>query len=209
MLVGRRQDWIDGERHAWEMLCGLSPDDVCRRAEATYDPVRGYSLDLFNTRVCISLTGRRITGDSPGAEFLLDELKSYSHLAILWYLARARAAPLAGRLISPGSLGDIFTRGTHVLPLDRLAGQYGNDLSGFLARGRELGGAPLDLADASVRLFPFPRVPVTLLLWRGDSEFPPRASLLFDGSCAVHLPLDIIWATAMLTILAVDGWPST
>ncbi len=44
-------------------------------------------------------------------------------------------------------------------------------------------------------------MPVTLILWLGDEEFPPRADLLLDSSCEIHLPLDIIWSVAMLTVL--------
>lgn len=99
--------------------------------------------------------------------------------------------------------GEIYERGTHVLPLDRVSDRYGTDVPGFLARGRELGGEPTDYADASLRLFPFPRVPVVLLLWEKGPEFAARASLLFDSSARFHLPVDIIWSTAMMSLLAM------
>jgi hypothetical protein len=46
-----------------------------------------------------------------------------------------------------------------------------------------------------------PRIPVTLILWLSDEEFPARADLLFDSTCEIHLPLDILWSIAMMTIL--------
>ena len=111
--------------------------------------------------------------------------------------------PLTGSLVQPGNVkgGDIFFRGTHVLPLDKLALKYGNDTGGFLKRGTDLGGVPMNYGDASVKLFPFPRLPVVLILWQEDDEFPSRADILFDSTCEFHLALDILWSTAMESLL--------
>ena len=39
-----------------------------------------------------------------------------------------------------------------------------------------------------------PRVPVVMVLWERDEEYPARLSVLFDASIAQHLPLDAIYA---------------
>jgi hypothetical protein len=54
-----------------------------------------------------------------------------------------------------------------------------------------------------VELYPLPRVPVTLILWFGDEEFPARADLLFDSSVELQAPLDIAWSAAMLSALVM------
>jgi hypothetical protein len=109
----------------------------------------------------------------------------------------------SGKLISPASLsgGEIFQKGTHVLPVDQIADRYGNDLESFYSRGLELGGKQLDYGDASLRLYPFPRVPVTMILWMEDEEFPARVDMFFDVTCEQHLPMDVIWSTAMTSVL--------
>jgi hypothetical protein len=61
----------------------------------------------------------------------------------------------------------------------------------------------MDYGDTSVRLFPFPRVPVVLIIWKQDKEFPARADILLDSTCSEHLPTDIIWSTAMMSILTM------
>jgi hypothetical protein len=73
-------------------------------------------------------------------------------------------------------------------------------ISAFLARGKLLGGEPLKHGNASVGLWPFPRVPVSLILWKGDAEFKSSCSLLFDSTCPAHLAPDVAWATAMLSV---------
>ena len=80
---------------------------------------------------------------------------------------------------------------------------YGNDIKQFVKRGISLGGEQMNHGDASVKLFPFPRVPVVLIFWEYDKEFPSRADILFDSVCSKHLPTDIIWATAMMSILVM------
>jgi hypothetical protein len=43
--------------------------------------------------------------------------------------------------------------------------------------------------------FPFfPRLPVRLLLWLADAEFPARVVFLFDRTADQHLQLDGLWA---------------
>jgi hypothetical protein len=42
-----------------------------------------------------------------------------------------------------------------------------------------------------------------VLLWTEDDEFPARADLLFDATCSAHLPLDILWSAAMVSIQAL------
>ncbi|TAL23845.1 MAG: DUF3786 domain-containing protein, partial [Nitrospirae bacterium] len=66
-----------------------------------------------------------------------------------------------------------------------------------------LGGKLLNYGDAAVELLPLPRIPVTLILWFSDDEFPARADLLFDATCERHLPLDIVWSIAMLSALVM------
>jgi hypothetical protein len=193
-----------GIESAWSALAKLSSEEVCRNADAQSVPDGdGYLLSCFGQEVLIRPTRREITADSPVASALLGKLRYFSELAILCYLAGARDIPRSGKLIRPSDLkaGQIFATGSHVLPLDKLAQKYGNDITGFLERGRELGGEDAGLGDASLRLLPFPRVPVVLVLWRECEEFRARADLLFDSTCERHLPQDIIWATAMLSVL--------
>jgi hypothetical protein len=87
-----------------------------------------------------------------------------------------------------------------VLPLDRLADRFGNDTQLFLKKAGNLNGEPLIFGDTSVKLYPFPKFPIILILWAGDDEFPAKTSLLLDSNCCSHFPIDVIWSTAMMTL---------
>lgn len=194
-----------GEDMAWDELDRLDPEDVCRRSSAAYAPESAtFRLTVFGQPVLLSKTERLVSAATSAGERLLETLGPHLRLSALWHLKGARDLPLSGRLVKPDDLagGDIYRRGTHVLPLDKVAGRYGRDPAAFLERGMELGGERLDYADASLRLFPLPRVPVAMLLWVGDDEFQARAGLLFDSTCQLHLPVDVLWSTAMMSVLA-------
>lgn len=203
MSIGEGLDWLKGEEIAWRRLSELDHRSVCRRAKSCFHKKSGYYiLPVFNTEIYVSPTERRIWGDSPVADLLLNELPHLSRLPFLWYLAGAGDIPLSDTLVNPRQLsgGGIFVRGSHMLPLDMVLKRYYRDVNAFILKGTSLGGEPLDYGDASVRLFPFPRVPLVLIMWQDDGEFPASAEVLFDSTCSRHLPTDIIWATAMMTI---------
>ena len=195
-----------GEKHAWDILAGLVPEDVCRRAAVEYDHSKEcFRLRIFSRDIFISVRDRHISGGSVMIDSWLERLTGHARLSALWYLISARDVPFTGKLVKPGEMGggDIYERGTHVLPLDVIAEKYGSDVTAFLESGRELGGEQEVYGDASIRLTPFPRVQVVLLLWKRDTEFAARAGLLFDSSIKYSLPVDIIWSTAMMSLLAM------
>ncbi len=206
MLIGEEKDWLDGVEQAWEVLTSLSTEGVCRKTKADFDESAGYYiLRLFNEKAYVSIKERRIWGDSKISDLILNELSHYSVLAVLWYLVQAKDINLSGNLINPREVngGLIFTQGTHELPLNRLVEKYSNDIEQFVNRGISLGGEQMNYGDVSVRLFPFPRVPVVFIIWKHNKEFPAHAHILLDSTCREHLPTDIIWSTAMMSILSM------
>ena len=192
-----------GERKAWELLAALKGAEACRNAMADHDAAdQCYRVRSFGQEIVVSIKDRMVSGLSHATHGEYSELFP---LAVLWYLVLAKDIIPTGRLVRLEDLpgGDIFTKGSHVLPLERIAERYGNDKEGFLKAGLAHGGEAVSLADAAVRLAPLPRVPVTVTLWLADEEFPARASLLFDSTCRLQLPTDILWSLARLSCLAL------
>jgi len=124
-------------------------------------------------------------------------------------MASAKDIPLSGRLIRPVDVrgGHRFSSGTHVLPLDAVASRYATDKEGFILRGKTLGAEVVTgYGDACIRLYPLPRIPVTLVLWLKDDEFLEKADLFFDSTCEFQLcRSDTIWASALMcTVLMTE-----
>jgi hypothetical protein len=195
-----------GEDKAWEILSTLKPEEVCRAASASYDAgSESYTVTAFGMEFSVSARNRSITSAAAGSNVLLQKLGYFFKLSVLWYLVRAKDIACTGRLEKLQNIkgGDIFTKGSHVLPLEPLAGKYGRDKKGFIDKGKSLGGELVNLGDAALRLFPLPRIPIVLSLWLEDDEFPARADLLFDSTCDLQIPTDIIWSVAMMSVLVM------
>jgi hypothetical protein len=99
-----------------------------------------------------------------------------------------------------------FFQGPHALRTDPLLKRYGSDLKGFRQAAEYLNGKPEEMADAAYKLTPYPRVNLYFLLWQGDEEFPPQATVLLDRPIERFLAADAIWALInRVTTALVDG----
>lgn len=193
-----------GEQKAWELLAALRPEDVIRTARVTFDAASAcYTIRSFGMAFSVSQKERTITSPVPESTILLDQQGDFFRVAVLWYLVHAKELDATGRLVKPQDIsgGDIFTKGSHVLPLEKVAQTYGNNKAGFLDRGRAWGGEVLTLADASLRIYPLPRIPMTMTLWFADDEFPARADLLLDSTGELQAPTDILWSLSLMSVL--------
>ena len=201
----------NGEEKAWGLVCGLPRAEVCRSTGATFDEKAGaYLLRSYGRDFHVNPCDMLIASADGRGDLFLGKLKDFFRLAVLWYASNAKEIPPTGRLVKPTDVkgGHRFTVGTHVLPLEVIAQRFARDREGFLRLGRAYGAEEVPgMGDACLRFYPLQRVPVTLLLWLEDEEFPPRVDLFFDSTCEYQLALsDVIWAVAMMTcVVMIDG----
>ncbi len=132
-----------GEDKAWEVLASMSPDAVCRAAAVAYDAgTKTYLIKSFGMDFSVSPRTKTISSTAAGSPVLLQRLGYFSRLSVLWYLVSVKDIACTGRPVKleniPG--GDIFTKGSHVLPLDQVARKYGKDKAGFIEKANRLGG---------------------------------------------------------------------
>lgn len=123
-------------------------------------------------------------------------------IILLHYLLTARGESLTRKLITfrevPG--GSFYHPAFLKRARDPLVKVFGPQPEQLLNCGRQLGADPDSMGDVSITLRPLPRIPVTIVLWRGDDEFPPEGSILFDESVGTYLPTEDI---AMLSGMIV------
>ncbi len=195
---------ISGEGRAWEILSGLDPDDVCGRVGADVGYKNGlYHLKSFGEVFSVDTEKKEILSLSPDGDVFLRKFVYFFKVSVLWYLIKATDTMPSGKLLKPSGItgGDVFFRGSHILPLDAVAAKYAKNRDEFIARGITLGGKEVNYGDAALELHPLPKIPVTLILWLEDTEWGSRVDLLFDSTASLHLPLDIIWSVAMMSAL--------
>ncbi len=187
----------------WDEIRERDVAIVCDNAQVRHfkksrtNPYAGLLVDVFADTVLVDLEGRCLRRYSEGfwkrAEYPLLELLT------LVYLLNAGPAEPTERVVGPAELKEgHFFQGPHALPVDAVAKRFGADLDGFRAAAAAIGGQAVEMADAAFKILPFPKIPVYFLVWAGDDEFAPRASILFDSSVELHLKADAAWGVASL-----------
>ena len=180
----------------WDRLSALHPTDVCNRTEAIYHPTReGFLLPVYNLRYLILPKEKKILRVERNDKPVEETLHPYFYLMVLVYLTEAKDIKPAHTWISEKDLkgGSTFFRGPHHLEVEELTSLSGKDPDACLQGGTPLGGSEILYGDKGFALEVFPKVPLAYILWKGDAEFPPKISVLFDSTIEFHLPLDIIW----------------
>lgn len=122
-------------------------------------------------------------------------------ILILHYMLSPRPAFRSGNWVSyreiPGAsfYYSAFVRRA-IVPLKKV---FGLRVESLAQAAESLGGQAIDSGDAGYEFRLFPHVPVRLILWAGDDEFPAEANMVFDENIREILsPEDIAWLAGML-----------
>jgi hypothetical protein len=204
VFVSRLQENFSVHEQFWERLATLPRKETAARAKCRY--LAGcdcFAISLLNTEYIVDPVRRTIRGaGASGEELVAGYLQQ---LCILAYLVHAQDLPPADQLVGVEKLdpGGFFFRGSHRLPVEGLASVFGSEPQSLHEAGRTLNAVPRAFGDAAIELLVLPRISITVVIWEQDEEFPARASMLFDRRATDQLPLDALFATAMLTINVV------
>ena len=113
------------------------------------------------------------------------EVPIKQQILILHYLNGATEENLTGEWISYQDIPsakfylDAFNRRVRY----PLINTFGDQPYQLLLVAKELFGATQSsLGDISIQIQALPKVPIIFVLWRGDEEFPPDGTILFDSS---------------------------
>ncbi len=167
-------------------------EEQCGNSGAQYlvaGSQRFIALQYLNRSYRITLPEGRVTfSDSQEAVPLKTKV------LLLHYLLHAKGTPLSGRMITFKELpeGVIYSPTFAKRTLNPLIRNFGKSLQRLVDVGEKLGGQKAAFGDISVTISAFPRVPITIVLWWGDSEFPPSASIMFDATVNDYLPTEDI-----------------
>lgn len=174
----------------WQRLQAESPEAVARRAAVEFDAARQAYLVPLCGQVVRLLPAARSVEDGPGGY--------EPPLVCVQYLLSAQDEPLAGELVSPRTLpsGDFFFRGPHDFPTERLVLAFGERAEAFRKAAEKIGGRAVAAGDAAYEFAALPRVPMTVILWQTDEEFPARVQILLDRGAHRQLPLDALLVLA-------------
>jgi hypothetical protein len=173
-----------------------SPETLCRDGRCHYSvDLRQYSIEVWGDQYHFDLTNsktKHVAAISPLPH-------KYFDLFVIYYLLRAKNIRLSGEWVSEKDLpgGSAFFRGPHQIPTELICKRFNNDLQQFKICCEILGGTSIEMADAAFRFSITPDIPVAVLYWIGDEDFPAEAKILYDRSVSELLSLDILFALAV------------
>jgi len=177
----------------WDRLAQVEPREAAARALVAHEAdASAFRVPLCGRDYLVFPRERKVEGPEGAAGF-------EATLLCVQYLLTARDEPLACEWVTPQQLpyGEFFFRPPHELPTGKLEAAFGSRLEAFRRAGRALRGRVLEMGDAAWEFRALPRVPIAVVLWAADEEFPARARFLFDRRADRQLPIDALW---LLTI---------
>lgn len=178
----------------FQELAEQNPAGVCQRVGCAYDAQAGcYHLMVWGIPHRIYPEPGRIVCDSSV------RLHPYMDLFMVHYLLTSKKLEPLGQWISEKDLpeGPTFFRGPHEIPTGMFTRRFQNNIDAFNIACAHLQGTRLNMADAAWIFTITPRIPVAVLYWVGDEDFPPEAKILYDKTISEHFASDIIFALAV------------
>ncbi|HPD61178.1 MAG TPA: DUF3786 domain-containing protein [Thermodesulfobacteriota bacterium] len=164
----------------------------CRIAGAEWKPSNEGGiiyLPYFHTTCHITI---------PHFKFFLTEkqenINLFNQILILHYLNGVKDIPPANKLISFKEIpsGGFYYPAFARRSIEPLLKTFSPKFPAFKSSAEALGGKSVALGDTGIKISVFPRVPITLVLWFADEEFPPDLQILFDASITEFLSTEDI-----------------
>jgi hypothetical protein len=192
MVSHREEDYLKALNIAQAVLLKSDLKERCRIAGAEWEPSEGGGkiyLPYFDTPCQVTM---------PHFEFsfkkIAENINLSNQILILHYLNGVKDIPLENKLISFKEIpsGEFYYPAFARRSIEPLLKTFSTKLQVFKSIAKGLGGKPVAIGDAGIKIPVFPRVPITLVLWFADAEFPPDLQILFDASITEFLSTEDI-----------------
>ena len=177
-------------RLAGEQLAQIDDiEEQCHKSGTQYlDSQKAIVIEYLNQPYLITL---------PNVEISLmdkEEVPLLDKILLLHYFTQAKGTPISNKLISFKELpeGAGYFPTFYKRAIKPLVTYFGNEPHRLPDMAKLLGGREADYGDVSVTINALSRVPLTLVLWQGDDEFPPEGSIMFDRTISDYLPTEDI-----------------
>jgi hypothetical protein len=181
--------------------------EQCRKSGAKYVGTNEIAINYLSQPYHITVTNCRVLLRDTGTEASLRD-----KILILHYFTLAKGTPATGKLITYKQLqgGVNYFPAFSQRAIGPLVKNFGRRPELLIKTAAKLGGREADYGDVSVTINAFDRVPITLVLWKGDEEVAPNGNILFDANISDYLCTeDIAVLSETIVWKLVKGIPST
>ncbi|MBI4831413.1 MAG: DUF3786 domain-containing protein [Candidatus Lindowbacteria bacterium] len=187
----------EARKLAWVCLRQRDPDKIARDGFLFHEEgTKRIVVPFLADRYFVDMQSQKVFFEN-GAEVF-----PFLSVLLLHYLVGVDETPLANEWISFREFdgGNAYFGSFNDRSLAPLKNVFGNQPDLLPEVARQLGAEPLDFGDVGVRVAVFPKVPVAVVMWRGDSEFPPDANILFDKTANHILRTEDLAICGALTV---------
>jgi len=172
-------------------IAASNPGLLAARTGSTYRPIDDksgeFELRLWGKAIRISypeFQGTRADSGEPVDTFNLAMLAYYFHTA--------DGTPPSGSWIAFSELpsGRFYAQAFQGYTGNELARTFGNDSRRFAQAAERIGGQKQPMGDLAYSFRALPNVPLMVVCWLGDEDFPPSYRVLFDAAAGHQLTTD-------------------
>jgi hypothetical protein len=121
-----------------------------------------------------------------------EALNTFDLTMLAYYFDVSDGAPMTNEWIAfnqiPG--GMFYAQAFQGYSGDELAKVFENDSEAFMDANEKLGGRREFFGNLAYSYQVLPRVPIMVVCWLGDEDFPPSYRILFDANAHHHLVTD-------------------
>lgn len=193
----RIDDYINARKLAVDMLSRESFAAIAKRSGFRIPDGQSLQIAFLDRtyRVSYPLFEFRDQADNE------KEVPIQEQVLILHYLMATEIPDMSGQWVSYREIpGAAFYFGAFVKrAVDPLKKVFGGDIAGFCRAAEKLQARKIENGDAGFEFTMLPSVPLQLILWQGDNEFPAEANILFDQTIGRILsPEDVAWLAGMV-----------
>lgn len=177
------------ERRLWELRNELALRDTAVLAQKCGMRVgdEQFFMRVWGDRVSVKLPD--FTACCADTQAELDPM---TQALVIYYLYTSDGSPAAEKWIAFTDLPDgrFYTKAFQGYTGSELAQEFGDDIQRFAQTAVACGGKPESFPAAAFRFQALPKVPVLVVCWQGDEDFPASFKILFDAHTSHHLPTD-------------------
>jgi hypothetical protein len=193
----RIDDYINARKIAVETLSQQTITEISGRSGFELEDETWFRIPFLNRVYRVHFPDFEFT-DPAGAGI---EIPIQEQILILHYMLAAGAHPLAGQWVAYREIpGASFYFSAFVKrAIDPVKNVFGQNLTGLSDTAAQLNGRAIEPGDIGFEFDVLPNVPLQLILYAADEEFPAEANILFDRTIGEILsPEDIAWLAGML-----------
>lgn len=181
----------------WKKLKQLEPLDVSKRLGVEYNSEnKQFVVPFFKEDYILDFEEESIyRKDDNFIPSIDDSIMILNYLTFSIYQTKEDNSWVTLKEIPNG--GVLFFPSFQNMSVKRLIQKFGNDIKQFEENALKLGGEEVKFGDKGYKFQVLPKVSICAVMWEGDEDFSPNASILFNPSIQYLMHIETVIGAGM------------